>query len=194
MNLRRSGAAALCAFALCLAATFAAATPAARAAEPDLAAELDALFTAAYPADAPGAAVLVEKGGEVVLRKGYGMADLELGVPIAPDMVFRLGSITKQFTATAILMLVQEGKLRLDEPLGEVLPDYTGPAAKVTIHQLLTHTGGVPSYTDVPDYQTHMREDVTVEGMIDTFRDKPLDFEPGTPGTTRTPATSSSAT
>ncbi|HUF79045.1 MAG TPA: serine hydrolase domain-containing protein, partial [Thermoanaerobaculia bacterium] len=72
-----------------------------------LAAELDAAFAAAYPADGPGAAVLVEKGGEVILRRGYGMAHLELGVPIAPDMVFRLGSITKQFTAAAILLLVE---------------------------------------------------------------------------------------
>lgn len=150
------------------------------AAEADLAAELDAAFTAAYPADGPGAAVLVEKGGEVILRRGYGMADLELGVPIAPDMVFRLGSITKQFTAAAVLLLVQDGKLALDDTVGDRLAGYSGPAAPVTLRQLLTHTGGVPSYTDVPEYPARMREDQTVEEMIARFRDKPLDFEPGT--------------
>jgi CubicO group peptidase (beta-lactamase class C family) len=157
------------------------AAQAAPGAEPDsLASELDAAFAAAYPANGPGAAVLVEKDGEVLLRKGYGMADLELGVPIAPDMVFRLGSITKQFTAAAVLLLVQEGKLSLDDTVGERLAGYSGPAAPVTLRQLLTHTGGVPSYTDVPDYPTRMREDQTVEEMIARFRDKPLDFEPGT--------------
>ena len=150
------------------------------AAEADFAAELDAAFAAAYPADGPGAAVLVEKGGEVILRRGYGMADLELGVPIAPEMVFRLGSITKQFTAAAILLLVEEGKLALDDTVGGRLAGYSGPAAPVTLRQLLTHTGGVPSYTDVPEYLAGMREDQTVEEMIARFRDKPLDFEPGT--------------
>lgn len=162
---------------LALAAT--SALPAA-AADPGLAAELDALFAESYPADGPGAAVLVKKGDETVLRKGYGMADLELGVPIAPEMVFRLGSITKQFTGAAILLLVQEGKLALDDTVAELLPGYAGPAGPVTVHQLLTHTGGVPSYTDVPEYVAGMREDVTTEQMIDRFREKPLDFEPGT--------------
>ncbi|HSL84316.1 MAG TPA: serine hydrolase domain-containing protein, partial [Thermoanaerobaculia bacterium] len=152
----------------------------AAAADTGLAAELDARFSQAYPADGPGAAVLVKHGDQVILRKGYGLADLELGVPIAPEMVFRLGSITKQFTGAAILLLVQEGKLAVDGTVAEVLPGYDGPAGPVTVHQLLTHTGGVPSYTDVPEYVAGMREDVTTEQMIDRFREKPLDFEPGT--------------
>ncbi|MGD2116625.1 MAG: serine hydrolase [Acidobacteriota bacterium] len=146
----------------------------------DLATRLDTLFTETYPSDGPGAAVLIERGDQIVLRKGYGLADVELGVPIAPDMVFRLGSITKQLTAAAVLLLVDEGKLALDMPLGEALPDYEGPAARVTLHQLLTHTAGVPSYTSMESYADGMREDVTVEEMIDRFRDEPLDFEPGT--------------
>ena len=157
------------------------AAQAAPGAEPDsLASELDAAFAAAYPADGPGAAVLIEKDGEVLVRKGFGLADLELGVPIAPDMVFRLGSITKQFTAAAVLLLVQEGKLALDDTVGARLAGYSGPAAPVTLRQLLTHTGGVPSYTDVPEYLAEMREDVTPAQMIERFREKPLDFEPGT--------------
>lgn len=147
---------------------------------PDLVSTLDRTFSEAYPAGGPGAAVLVERYGRVLLRKGYGLADLEMGVPIAPNMVFRLGSITKQFTAAAVLLLVEEGKLSLDRTLGEVLPDYEGPAARVTLHQLLAHTAGVPSYTSMEDYSAKMREDVTVEQMIDRFRDEPLEFEPGT--------------
>jgi CubicO group peptidase (beta-lactamase class C family) len=155
-------------------------TSPATAAEGDLASELDAHFCAVYPAGEPGAAVLVKRGGEVILRKGYGMANLELGVPIAPEMVFRLGSITKQFTGAAILLLVRDGKLALDSTVEDLMPDYYGPAARVTIHQLLTHTGGVPSYTDVPEYIAGMREDVTPAQMVERFREKPLDFEPGT--------------
>lgn len=146
----------------------------------DLAAELDGLFSAAYPADGPGAAVRIETGGEVVLRKGYGMADLELGVAIEPDMVFRLGSITKQFTAAAVLMLVEEGKVELDAPVSAYLPDYDGPAAGVTIHQLLTHTAGLPNYTSSPEYAARMREDQETGDMVERFRKLPLEFEPGT--------------
>lgn len=180
MTVRRSGAAARAVVVAFAIATVPGAAAPAVAADAGLAAELDALFAAAYPADGPGAAVRIDKGGETVLRKGYGMADLELGVPIEPGMVFRLGSITKQFTGAAVLLLAQEGKLDLSATVGEVLPGYTGPAAPVTVHQLLTHTGGVPSYTDSPDYVAHMREDVTVEQMIDRFRGTALDFDPGT--------------
>ena len=95
-------------------------TPSAQAAasktsNDDLARYADQLFSQTYPAEEPGAAVLVMKDGQVVLRKGYGMAHLELGVPIQPDQVFEIGSITKQFTATAILMLQERGKLSVDD-------------------------------------------------------------------------------
>lgn len=166
---------------LMLAAASALLAPAlARAQETDLRAELDGLFEETWRPGEPGAAVLVTRGDEVVLRKAYGMADLELGVPIAPDMVFRLGSITKQFTGAATLLLVESGELSLDATLGEVLPDYDGPAARVTVHQLLTHTAGVPSYTEPEEYRDRMREDVTPEAMMERFRDEPLEFEPGT--------------
>ncbi len=158
----------------------AAAPPAVAASDADLATALDTLFAEAYPTDRPGAAVRIEKGGEVVLRKGYGLADLELGVPIEPDMVVRLGSITKQFTAAAVLMLAEEGKIDLDAPVSAYLPDYAGPAAVVTVGQLLNHSGGLPNYTDRPEYPARMREAQTVEQMIDRFEALPLEFEPGT--------------
>ncbi|MGA9341439.1 MAG: serine hydrolase domain-containing protein, partial [Rhodanobacteraceae bacterium] len=77
--------------------------------------QMDALLSRTYKADAPGAAVIVMKDGKTILRKGFGLANLELRVPIRPDMVFRLGSMTKQFTAVGILMLVQERKIALDD-------------------------------------------------------------------------------
>src|SRR5690348_3945417 len=84
---------------------------------------IDSLFAATYPAGGPGAAVLVARDGRVLMRKAYGMADVELGVPLRPEHVFRLGSITKQFTAVGVLMLVDEGKLSLDDEITKFFPD-----------------------------------------------------------------------
>ena len=89
--------------------------------------KLDAITAEAFAKDGPGGSVIVVKEGKVLLRKGHGMADLELGVPVKPEMVFRIASMTKQFTAVAILQLVQEGKVKLDDPLSKYVPDFPGP-------------------------------------------------------------------
>ncbi len=154
--------------------------PAALAApDAELTAELDRLFSEAYPADGPGAAVLVQRGEHVLLRKAYGMADLELGVALAPDMVFRLGSITKQFTAVAVLMLEQEGKLAVGDDITRHLPDYPTHGKTITIEHLLTHTSGIPSYTGIPGWMEKVRDDRSVEEMIAGWQDLPLEFDPG---------------
>jgi CubicO group peptidase (beta-lactamase class C family) len=145
----------------------------------DLARYADQLFSQTYPADEPGAAVLVMKDGQVVLRKGYGMAHLELGVPIQPDHVFVIGSITKQFTATAILMLQERGKLSVDDEVTKYLPDYPTHGQKITIDHLLTHVSGIPSYTNLIEWFPQARKDMTVQQVIDLFKDKPLEFNPG---------------
>ena len=145
----------------------------------DLAAYADQLLAAAYPADQPGAAAIVVKDGQVMLRKGYGMANLELAVPVSPDMVFEIGSITKQFTAAAILLLQERGKLRLEDPLTKYLPDYPMHGETITLEHLLTHTSGIPSYTGMPEWLPHVREDMKVEDLIALFKDKPLEFKPG---------------
>lgn len=145
----------------------------------DLARYADEVFSKAYPAGEPGAAVLVMKDGQVVLRKGYGLANLELGVPIRPEMVFELGSITKQFTAAAILMLQERGQLSVTDDVTKYLPDYPTHGQTITIDQLLTHVSGIPSYTDLPEWLPRVREDLTVQQLIDLFKDKPLDFAPG---------------
>ncbi|HYU33045.1 MAG TPA: serine hydrolase [Thermoanaerobaculia bacterium] len=139
----------------------------------------DQLFSQTYPAGEPGAAVLVARGGKVLLRKGYGMANLELGVPIQPDMVFELGSVTKQFTAAAILLLQERGKLSVADDITKYLPDFPTHGQKITLDNLLTHVSGVTNYTDLPEWRTRVREDMTVEQLIGLFKDKPLDFNPG---------------
>ena len=118
--------------------------------------------------------------GRPVLRKGYGLANVELSVPIRPEMVFRIGSTTKQFTSACILKLVEQGRLRLDDPLSKYLPEYPGPGRSATIRQLLTHTSGIRSATDMPTWFPHMREDWSVAQLIDFFDGEPLDFAPGT--------------
>jgi CubicO group peptidase (beta-lactamase class C family) len=142
-------------------------------------ADLDAIASSHYPANEPGAAVLVMKDGEVLLRKGYGMADLEQGIPVAPDMVFRIGSVTKQFTAAAILLLEEEGKLSVKDDLRKHLPDYPAGGRVITLEHLLTHTSGIRSYTGMEEFWKEQRRDMSVEELIGVFRDQPLDFEPG---------------
>ena len=140
----------------------------------------EALLAAAYPADAPGAAVLVKRKGEVVLRKGYGMAQMDLGIAVSPDHVFEIGSVTKQFTAAIVLRLAEQGKLTLSDPITKYFPQMTFGGTPITLEQLLSHTAGVPNYTDMPEWIPRWREDMTVETLFALFRDKPLDFPPGT--------------
>jgi CubicO group peptidase (beta-lactamase class C family) len=86
--------------------------------------KIDAVMSEVYKPGQPGAAVILRKNGKTIFRKGYGLADLELGVPVEPDMIFRLGSITKQLTAISILMLAEQGKLGLQDEITKFLPDY----------------------------------------------------------------------
>ncbi|HEX3128257.1 MAG TPA: serine hydrolase, partial [Thermoanaerobaculia bacterium] len=156
-------------------------TPAVQAAvsNEELVRYADQLFSQTYPAGEPGAAVLVAKGGQILLRKGYGLANLELGVPIQPDMVFEVGSLTKQFTSAAILLLQERGKLSVTDDITKYLPDYPTHGQKITLDHLLTHLSGVPDYTSLPEWLPRVREDLTVQQIIDLFKDKPLDFSPG---------------
>jgi CubicO group peptidase (beta-lactamase class C family) len=169
--------------ALALAIALAAAGPAAVAAQPvsndALAKRIDAVMAELYKPDQPGAAIIVRKDGKTVFRKGYGMADLELGVPVAPDMVFRLGSITKQFTAVSVLMLAEQGQLGLQDEITKFLPDYPTQGRKITVEHLLTHTSGIQSYTDLPEWLPLWRKDLTLPELIDLFKNKPMQFEPG---------------
>jgi CubicO group peptidase (beta-lactamase class C family) len=123
--------------------------------------------------------VLVIRDGMPVFSKGYGLANVEHGVANTPQTKFRLGSITKQFTAMAILILQERGKLAVEDPIGKYFDDPPKAWEGVTIHNLLTHTSGIHSYTSEPDYVKKMAQPETVRSMIARFRDKPLDFKPG---------------
>ena len=175
MKIRSAGALLLA----CLLASTAAARAAAPISPAELGAYADRALTAIYPPGAPGAAAIVVKDGKVVLRKGYGMANLELGVAMAPDMVFELGSVTKQFTAAAILLLQERGKLRVEDDITKYLPDYPTHGATITLENLLTHTSGIPSYTGLPEWFPHIREDLKPDAVAALFKDKPLEFAPG---------------
>ena len=123
--------------------------------------------------------VLVARGGDVLFSKGYGSANLEWAIPNTPATKFRLGSITKQFTAASILLLEERGKLKVDDPVKKYLPDAPGAWDKITIFHVLTHTAGIPNFTSFPDYRTTEAVATTPEKLVARFRDKPLDFEPG---------------
>jgi CubicO group peptidase (beta-lactamase class C family) len=123
--------------------------------------------------------VLVARVDQVLLSKGYGSANLEWNIPNDPTTKFRLGSVTKQFTAAAILLLEERGKLKIDDPVKVYLPDAPAAWEKVTIFHLLTHTSGIPSFTSFPDYQTTEATPSTPEQLVARFRTKPLEFVPG---------------
>jgi CubicO group peptidase (beta-lactamase class C family) len=144
-----------------------------------LAAQLDQLLSSVYKSGEPGAALLIMKDGQVLVRKAYGMADLELGVSLEPDMVFRIGSMTKQFTAVAILMLMEQGKLALADPITKFLPDYPTQGKTITVEHLLTHTSGIQSYTDMASWLPLMRKDLSLTELINLFKDQPMQFAPG---------------
>ncbi|MFT3866862.1 MAG: serine hydrolase [Nibricoccus sp.] len=123
--------------------------------------------------------VLVARGNELLLNKGYGWADVEKQISNEPQTKFRLASVTKQFTGAAILLLEDQGKLKIDDPIRKYLPDTPAAWDKITIFHLLTHTSGIPSFTDSPDYQVFKAYPATPEQLVARFRDKPLEFAPG---------------
>lgn len=124
-------------------------------------------------------AVLVARDGEVLLDKGYGSANLEWNIANDGDTKFRLGSVTKQFTGVAILLLQERGKLTLDAPIKTYLPDAHANWDKVTVRHLLTHSSGIPNFTSFPDYAGTKTLHATHASLIARFWDKPLEFAPG---------------
>jgi CubicO group peptidase (beta-lactamase class C family) len=123
--------------------------------------------------------VLIAKEGKILLAKGYGPANREYGIPNGPETKFRLGSITKQFTAMAILILEETGLLSVDDTIDKYYPGYP-QGERVTIHHLLTHTSGINNYNNLPDYHEKMMLSWSIEEVIDWFKSDSLLFEPGT--------------
>jgi CubicO group peptidase (beta-lactamase class C family) len=148
----------------------------------DKATKIDNLVSLYHKYGQFNGSVLVADNGKVVYQKGLGLANMEWNIPNAPDTKFRLGSITKQFTSTLILQLVEQGKIKLDGKLIDYLPDYRkDTGTKVTIHNLLSHTSGIPSYTSLPGFfQNVSRNPFTVDDFIKKYASGDLEFEPGT--------------
>lgn len=138
-------------------------------------AALEAIDTAGKPA----IGVLVSRDGKVLLRHFVGMADIENKIPATANTQFRIGSVTKQFAAAAILKLAEQGKLSLDDTIDQWLPDFPR-GGDVTVEHLLQHTSGIPSYTEDPAFYSRVTRPITEEALIATFAGKPFDFEPGT--------------
>src|ERR1044072_7260449 len=124
---------------------------------------------------------LVAENGKVIYKQGFGMANMEWEIPNTPETKFRLGSITKQFTSMLILQLVEQGKIKLDAKLSDYLPDYRKDiGGKVTIHHLLTHTSGIPSYTGLPKFfEDVSRNPYKVSEFVKKYASGDLQFEPG---------------
>ncbi|HEX8282653.1 MAG TPA: serine hydrolase [Pyrinomonadaceae bacterium] len=136
-------------------------------------------MAAALRVDGFSGSILVARDGQPLISKGYGMANYELDVPNTPQTVFRLGSITKSFTATAIMMLQERGKLSVGDTICKYLTDCPAAWQPVTIRHLLAHTSGIPNYTALPDYTRTMTLPISHESLIGRFKDKPLEFTPG---------------
>ena len=146
-----------------------------------LSAEFDQMCQEKFPADGPGGAVLVAKGDQILYHKAFGLDDVPNKKPLQTGMIFRIGSVTKQFTAVAILQLVEKGKLSLQDEITKFIPDYPTHDKKITVEQLLTHTSGIKSYTSMPEWTPEVwKKDFTPAGLIDFFKNQPMDFEPGT--------------
>ncbi|MBL7113281.1 MAG: beta-lactamase family protein [Bacteroidales bacterium] len=137
--------------------------------------DIDNTMSQYYKPNEPGAVALVCIDNEVVYRKAFGMADLQLDCHLEPEMLFKIGSMTKQFTAVAIMLLVEDGNLKLDDSIYDYLPEFPQKSYPITIEHLLTHTSGIKDFIDYKN----IRNDCNVDCLIDGFKDEPLLFVPG---------------
>lgn len=143
--------------------------------------EMDAYLRAARDVWGFRGAALVSYDGKVILAKGYGSADTEFAEPNHPDTRFYIGSITKQFTAAAVMLLAERGLLTLGDPVGVLLPEYANSHfGEVTVHQLLSHTSGIADYTRIPEILLRRTSAISPTELLGTIEDQPLRFEPGT--------------
>ncbi|KAB1159804.1 serine hydrolase [Tenacibaculum aiptasiae] len=141
--------------------------------------KIDNILKKEFKSNETGVTALVAKDGKVIYRKAFGKANLELDVDMIPENVFEVGSITKQFTSVAILMLLEEGKLSLEDDITKFISDYPTHGKKITIHHLLTHTSGIKSYTSMKEFGKVATLHKSPLEFIDFFKNEPMNFEPG---------------
>jgi len=154
--------------------------PIAPALQDEIVRRLDTALTRRYPPDQPGAAIIVVRNGHTIFRKAYGLADVSKQLPMTPDMSLRLGSVTKQFTAAAILLLAEQGKLTLSDDIRKFLPEFPVEKGRITVEHLLTHTSGIVSYTAMRGFRARSAIEMSAADMIAHFKDEPKLFEAGT--------------
>lgn len=141
--------------------------------------EVDAIVLTEFnEADAPGGVFLIAKEGKVLYSKAFGKANLELGVDMNTQSVFQIGSMTKQFTAVAILMLEQEGKLNVNDPVSKYIANYPN-GNQIQIHHLLNHTSGIKDFTKMKTISEIAQKQMSPQEMVDFFKNEPIDFLPG---------------
>lgn len=144
-------------------------------------AQLDAYIRSTIKSDGPGITVIITKGDETVYHKAAGMANLELNIPMEKNHILRIGSITKQFTAAALLKLYEEGIVDLEDEITTYIPNYPTFDQEIIIEQLLNHTSGIPSYTDMGIWTSNVRkQDFSIPEFLEKFKPRNLDFVPGT--------------
>lgn len=141
--------------------------------------EFDFLLNKEYSTSGPGATALVAVNGKVIYQKAFGKANLELGVNMSINSVLEIGSITKQFTAVSILMLVEQGKLKLDDDITKYIKDYPTYGHRISIHQLLSHTSGIGSFTASEEWYENRKKDLTKVELINLFKKIPMVYAPG---------------
>ena len=146
----------------------------------DALARLDATIeTHLATTNTPGAVAAVVSHGDVVHLRTYGLANVELSVPVSDESLFEIGSISKQFVTAAVMLMNEEGKIALDDPIHAYLPYLPGEWIGVTVRQLMNHTSGIPDYEEIRTYDVY-RFRLTPEEVIRIAHSRPMDFEPGT--------------
>jgi CubicO group peptidase (beta-lactamase class C family) len=144
----------------------------------DIETEADAYLTAWASQGRFCGAVLIAKGNKIILRKGYGCANYELNAANKPETVFRIGSITKSFTALSILQLEEKGKLNVSDPVAKYVPELPAAWREITLHQLLCHKSGIPDFTNATAY-SDLADSLHIENALKEYADKPLLTKPG---------------
>lgn len=144
-----------------------------------IAKRIDSLILKEFKDNAgPGGVFMVAKQGKVIYQKAFGKANLELQTNLTTEQVFQLGSMTKQFTAIAILMLEEQGKLDVKHTVSKYIPDYPS-GDSITLHHLLTHTSGIKDFTRMKSLKDIAQKEMTPKMMVDFFKNEPVDFKPG---------------
>jgi CubicO group peptidase (beta-lactamase class C family) len=142
--------------------------------------KIDSLVKPLLSSESPGGTALVVKDGEILYKKAFGLADLESAVVMKPDHVFRIGSITKQFTAFAIMKLAEQGKLSLQDSITRFIKEYPTNGFVITIENLLTHTSGIKNITGMPTWTSEVqRKDLSPKELVNFFKNEPIEFSPG---------------